>query len=86
MIRVVIAEDELLVRLGLVSSIDWISCGFEVVGEASNGVDAWTLCEKHNPHLVITDIKMPQMYGLELARKLKESGKKIGRASCRGTV
>ena len=72
MLSVVIAEDEALVRIGIASAIDWKAAGFELVGEASDGVEALELCERKRPDVVITDIRMPRMDGLELIRRLRE--------------
>lgn len=71
MLRVVIAEDEALVRIGIASAIDWKAAGFELVGEAADGVEALELCERKRPEILITDIRMPRMDGLELIRRLR---------------
>ncbi len=72
MLRVLIVEDEALVRIGLVSAIDWEGNGYSLVGEASDGEEALELCRRLKPHIVITDIRMPKMDGLEFVRRLKE--------------
>ena len=69
--KVLIADDELLVRIGLKTSIDWESNGFIVVGEARNGKEAIDLFEKQHPDIFITDVSMPNMNGLELIQVLK---------------
>jgi two-component system response regulator YesN len=69
MLRVLLVDDEVFVRRGLRELIDWESCGFEVVDEADNGEDALELIRLHKPELVVTDIRMPVMDGLELIRK-----------------
>ncbi|WP_199613672.1 response regulator [Paenibacillus alkalitolerans] len=68
MIKVLIVEDELLMRIGIKSIIPWEEHGFTIVGEASNGKEALEAAEKSRPHLVITDIKMPVMDGIEFIR------------------
>lgn len=66
MYRLIIVDDEPLVQIGMKSMLDYGSLGMEVVGEAANGKDALELIEQYNPQIVITDIKMPVMGGLEL--------------------
>ncbi len=72
MTSVLIVDDEKYVRLGIRSETDWDLIGCEVVGEASNGKDALELADELHPDLVISDIRMPKMDGLELAEKLLE--------------
>ncbi|GIO15536.1 AraC family transcriptional regulator [Cohnella xylanilytica] len=67
--KVLIVDDELLMRIGLKSMIDWEERGFRIVGEAANGKEALDLVDIHKPELIITDIKMPVMDGLELIRE-----------------
>ncbi len=66
MIKVLIADDEPYIRQGLKILINWEQYGYEVCGEASNGYEAVELIKQTEFDLVITDIKMPQMDGLEL--------------------
>ncbi|OBR67641.1 hypothetical protein A7K91_22450 [Paenibacillus oryzae] len=67
--KVLIVDDELLMRIGLKSMIHWEEQGFRIIGEAANGKEALELVELHRPELIITDIKMPVMDGLELIRE-----------------
>lgn len=69
--KVIIADDERLVRVGLMHTVDWKRWNMEVVGNAPNGEKAWELYEELRPDLVITDIVMPQMDGIQLAAKIK---------------
>lgn len=69
--KVIIADDERLVRVGLMHTVDWKRWNMEVVGNAPNGEMAWELYEELRPDLVITDIVMPQMDGIQLAAKIK---------------
>lgn len=71
--KVLIVDDEVLVRKGLTTTIDWAKYGMAVVADAPNGLKALEAVERHQPHVVITDIRMPQMNGLELIRSLKET-------------
>ncbi|XID90547.1 response regulator [Paenibacillaceae bacterium WGS1546] len=66
--KIAVIDDEVFVRKGITSSIDWHQYGIEVAGEASNGVAGLELIRRCRPHIVLTDIKMPQMDGLEMAR------------------
>lgn len=70
--RVLLVDDEEELRAGIRRKIDWDSLGFSLCGEAGNGQDALELAEHLNPDVVLTDIKMPFMDGLELCRRLKE--------------
>ena len=69
---VLVVDDEPELRHALVERVDWESAGFEVVGEAENGVEAIELTETLEPDLIITDIKMPMISGLELAKTVRE--------------
>lgn len=72
MIKVMIVDDEKYVRMGIKGDTDWALIGCEVVGEAANGEEALKVAESTGPDLVISDIKMPRMNGIELAEKLLE--------------
>jgi two-component system response regulator DesR len=69
MIRILIAEDQALV-LGALAALLKLEPDFDVVATAGNGKDALSLCRQHVPDIVLTDIEMPQMTGLELAAGL----------------
>lgn len=70
MYKILIVDDEIEVRQGIVSKIDFKSLGFELIGEAENGLDALDIIEGKNPDIVFVDIKMPYMDGLELTREV----------------
>ena len=70
--KVLLVDDEEEVRNAIEQRINWEELGFELIGKAQNGVKAMEIAEKLQPDVVITDIKMPYMNGLELARNLKE--------------
>ena len=72
MYTVLIADDEAELRQAIIENVDWNRAGFEVVGGAENGVEALELVEELKPDLVLTDIRMPLMTGLELAAKIRE--------------
>lgn len=72
MIKVFLAEDEFIVREGIKKNIDWASHGYDFCGEASDGELALPMIRKLSPDIVITDIKMPFMDGLELSRLIRK--------------
>lgn len=71
MLRVLLIDDEPFILQGLSVIVDWNNEGFEIVGCASDATKALDIIEKKNPDLIITDIKMPQMSGLELIEKVR---------------
>lgn len=71
MIEVLIAEDDALTRIGLQSMMAWEQYGYTIVGVAENGQDALTLAIELKPDIIITDIRMPVLDGLQLIRALK---------------
>jgi two-component system response regulator DesR len=72
-IRVVIAEDQALV-LGALAALLRLEDDLDVVGTAANGREALALCRTLHPDIVLTDVEMPQMTGLELAAALPDAG------------
>ncbi|WP_347551388.1 response regulator transcription factor [Pseudalkalibacillus hwajinpoensis] len=70
--RVLVVDDEMLIRQGIINYIDWEQEGFQIVGEASNGNEALSLIESLQPHIILTDVVMPGMDGIELVRVVKE--------------
>lgn len=73
--QVLIVEDEALIRRGIVEAVDWTALGFQVAGEAANGLEGLTAAKKLDPDLIVTDLKMPQMDGIEMIRQLKSQGR-----------
>ena len=73
MIRILIAEDQALL-LGALAALLGLEADIEVVGMAANGQQALAMCQQHLPDVVLTDIEMPLMTGLELAASLAELG------------
>ena len=74
MIRVLMVDDEPLVRHGVVAGMDWAALGCEVVGEAQSGEEGLELARKLKPDLIITDIRMPKMDGITMMNLLREEG------------
>lgn len=77
MIKVFLVEDEVIVRNGIKNRIEWEANGFEFVGEASDGELAYPMIQKTKPDIIITDIRMPFMDGLELSRLVKTEMPKV---------
>ena len=73
MVKVFLVEDEVIIRHGIRDNIDWASHGFEFAGEAGDGEYAYPLMLKAQPDILVTDIKMPFMDGLELSRLVKKA-------------
>lgn len=70
--KIIIAEDETLTRLDIKEIL--LENSYDVIGEASDGLDALKLCREKKPDIVLLDIKMPLMSGLQVAKVLKEEG------------
>ena len=77
-ITVMIAEDELLVRLGLKTSIDWEKNGFSLIGECENGIDTLNKLRQYRPNILLLDVKMPGLTGLDVLEYIQKE--EIGRA------
>ncbi|GLX65776.1 response regulator transcription factor [Paenibacillus glycanilyticus] len=69
--RLLIVDDEALIRQGIKHYMNWEQEGFQIVGEASNGKEALELIAELQPHIVLTDLVMPIMDGEELTRQIK---------------
>ena len=68
MLKVLIADDEPIIRLGLREKVNWEELGFTIVGEASNGAQAFQLTQELKPDVVLTDMKMPVWDGIQLLK------------------
>lgn len=68
--KIMVVDDEEEIRKGIIKKIDWEAYGFEVVGEGENGQEALEKAEKLHPDIVMTDIKIPYMDGLQLGERL----------------
>ena len=71
MYKVLLADDERIILEGISNVIDWKSLDTELVATARNGIEAYEKIAEHRPHIVISDIRMPGMNGLELAEKVR---------------
>ncbi|MGG4483117.1 response regulator [Paenibacillus xylanilyticus] len=75
MYKVMIVEDEMLVRIGLKNSVEWSKFGLEVSADFPDGQSAWDYYEREKPDVVITDISMPRMDGMELISNIRKQDK-----------
>ena len=74
MLKVLIVDDEHMVRKGIVLGMDWGAMDCIIVGEASNGEEGLAAAERYHPNLIITDVRMPKMDGLEMLKELRRRG------------
>jgi two-component system response regulator DesR len=72
MIRVLLAEDQAMVR-GALSALLKLESDLDVIGTAADGEEAWTLIQRDCPDVVVTDIEMPRLTGLELAQRIRDN-------------
>ncbi len=70
--KIFLVEDEIVAREGIRDAVEWAACGFAFVGEAPDGETAFPLIQQAKPDLLITDIRMPFMDGLQLSRLVRE--------------
>lgn len=77
--KIMLVDDEEEVRTSIIRKMDWEALGFHVVGDAENGEDALEKIHILDPDVIITDIHMPYMDGLQLAETVKEKypGKEV---------
>ncbi|UOK65821.1 response regulator [Paenibacillus sp. OVF10] len=74
--KVLLVEDEVFVRESVREIISWEELGFTVIGESGNGTEALAMIIQDTPDLVLTDIVMPGMDGLELLKQTRQAGLK----------
>ena len=70
--KLLIVDDEDLTREGLVSSIDWTALNINYIYQADDGLNAISLIQKYKPEIILSDIRMPRMNGIEMAEKIRE--------------
>ena len=76
MYSIMIVEDEYLVRQGIASLVNYEQFGMQVIAQAENGREAWQKFQKNPADILLTDINMPQMNGLELAKLVRDQAPK----------
>lgn len=74
MFRLIIADDEMDARDNMIACIDWAANGLEIVGTAGDGLSTLELIRQEQPDLVLIDIRMPGMSGIEVIRQIREQG------------
>lgn len=74
MYKVIVVEDETMVRRGIILTIDWAALDCVIAGEAANGEEGAELAVRLSPDIIVTDVKMPRMDGVEMITKLREQG------------
>ncbi len=77
MFRLLVVEDEQMIRNKILQNIDWKASGFIEVFEACDGVEALKIIKQNNIDIVITDIQMPKMNGIELIREIKSLNRRV---------
>ena len=76
MLKILVVEDEEMLRRGIVLAVDWAALDCVVVGEAANGEEALEAAARYEPSLIITDLHMPKMGGIEMLQALRDRGSK----------
>jgi len=70
--KVLIIDDDRIIRKGLITTIPWEQYGFQIIGEAPDGEQGLKIIDECHPHIVISDIKMPFMDGLDMAHIIRK--------------
>ena len=78
MVKVFLVDDEIVIREGIRNSFPWEESGYTLVGEAPDGEIALPMIRDANPDILITDIRMPFMDGMQLCREVKRQMPWIG--------
>ncbi len=71
--KVLLVDDEPMILRGMEEGIEWKTYGFEIVGTASNGQEAWEIIQNNRPDVLISDIRMPFMNGIELVKTITDN-------------
>ena len=74
MYKVVVVEDEEIARKGIIFTINWEALNCMIAGEAANGEEGAEVIRRLSPDIIVTDLKMPRMDGVEMIAKLREQG------------
>lgn len=77
MLKLIIADDERVIRETISSLIDWKDLGIELIGLCKDGIEAYNMILDENPDIVMTDIRMPGLSGIDLVRESVQTSQKI---------
>jgi two-component system response regulator YesN len=72
MIKLLIVDDEIFTREGIIEQISWSKLGIDQIEEAFDGINALEIADSYSPDILLTDVRMPRMDGIELSYKLRE--------------
>ena len=72
-LKILVVDDEFIMRQGIAHMIDWEQEGFQIIGQASNGLEALELIKQNVPDIIISDVVMPQLNGIELAKVIQNN-------------
>lgn len=72
MLSILIVDDEPFIRKGIIQLVDWTQAGIQEVYEASNGLEALAIVKEKKPHMILADINMPRMNGLDFVEAAKK--------------
>lgn len=72
-LKILVVDDEFIMRQGITHMIDWEQEGFQIIGQASNGLEALELIKETVPNIIISDVVMPQLNGIELAKVIQNN-------------
>ena len=73
MYKMLIVDDQMKEVEGITGLIDWGSINVEIVGYANNGIEGLEKCKELNPDIIITDVVMPAMDGIEMVKNIRET-------------
>ena len=73
MYKVILVDDEIWALKDLEGIIDWSSLGFEIVATASDAKTAIDALEKHNPDIILTDLRMPGLSGIDMLKIIRDN-------------
>ncbi|ALV21817.1 response regulator transcription factor [Carnobacterium antarcticum] len=77
MYSIMLVDDEQDIRQSIIELVQWEKMGFQIIGEASNGEEALEVMESNVPDILITDIKMPIMDGIELSKRVRDENPSV---------